>query len=553
MPTFGQKFASFFSRGARMFSRPTSPSPQPGAVAGYPNGGMPASVPLPGVSPYASTPRTHEELARAMLDPQAYFGRVSYDAGPSQTRFSSYPATDLTPAKIAGAQLEATSGYPLRWSEMIEQILSRDAHLSGIAQQRVDDVVKGSWSLVRSTPDDLGASLRGFVEEALRGVDTLDDALAWLLWANAYGYAACEVVWGNQKITFPGPDGKRIGPIDAIVPVRLVPVHPKHFRFDMRTDEPQLWLGSSTVSLPCGKFVFNRGEGQHPITARRGYMWPCAWLSMFKSNGWAGWAAFVDRYGMPSPLIEYNGTMAQYAEYKQAMNEILNNLGQGLGAILPENAFKVTIPTPPTGGRSSDPHSALSDACDAAQSIRVLGATLTAKIGNVGSFAASSTHADVKYAREEADARRLWATLRSELLSPMVAFNREALCAAISDRGVKDCTPDMLPRRVPRGLHRVPREIDPVQRMQLIVAAVNDLGLEVGREPLFHEFNLPQPMGPDDVAPGRPENVTRGGKIVGAVEAANQGAEAPVEPQSGQSAGEAVGSEPPPSTEAPGR
>ena len=530
MPTASQRLAALLSGGARLFgaaSQRLDPRPQPGAVAGYPSGGPSPAAELRGVSTWGTTPKNlSDEVARQLLTPEAYMGRVTYSAGPAQTRFSSYPATDLMPEKIAGAQQEAFAGYPLRWAEMVEQILARDAHLGGIAQQRVDDVTKGAWRLVRATPDPTAACLRGFCEEALRGLDAFDDGMGWLLLGNAYSYGACEVVWRRERVSFPGPRGERIGPIDVVVPARLEPVHAKHFRFDLRTDEPLLWLGSEQVSLPFGKFVFYRGEGQHPITERRGYMLACAWLSMFKSNGWAGWAAFVDRFGMPTPLVEYDGTLAQYAEYKKAFEDVLNNLGKGLGAIFPKNTFAITIPSPPSGGTANDPHSALSDACDAAQSVRVLGATLTAKIGNVGSFSASSTHAEVKYAREEADARRMWATLRSDLLSPLVAFNAPTLCRALEAAGYL-CSLDELPRRVPRGMHRVPREVDPLQRMQLVATAVNDLGMRVGAEAMYDAFDLPQPTSENDVLPGRVEVLSSGGKAVGAVEASNDGAEAP--------------------------
>lgn len=531
MPTAAERFAAVLRRGARLFesaARSVDPKPSPGAPPAYAAGsGIAPGVTLPGVTAYATTPKNlSDRTARALLEPEAYLGRVTYDAGPSLARFSSYPATDLTPEKIAGAQQEAAAGWPLRWEEMIEQILSRDAHLSGIGQQRVDDVVKGSWRLVRSSADDAAACVRSFCDEALRAVDALDDGMAWLLWGNAYCYNACEVVWRRERVTFPGPRGEVIGPIDAVVPARLVAVHPKHFRFDLRTDEPLIWLGSSQLSLPFGKFVFYRGEGQHPIAERRGYMWPCSWLSMFKSQGWAGWAAFVDRFGMPTPLVEYDGTLAQYDEYKRAFEDVLNNLGKGLGAIFPRNAVGIRHLESPQGGRAQDPHSALSDACDAAQSIRVLGATLTAKIGNVGSFAASTTHADVKYAREEADARRLWSTLRSDLLAPMVAFNATELARALEAANY-GCPPDSLPRRVPRGMHRVPREVDPAQRMQVVRDAVNELGLRVSAEAMYDAFDLPQPSGDGDVLPGRAESVASGGKLIGAVEAAREGAEAP--------------------------
>ena len=481
-------------------------------------------------APFSGTPKNNNQsLLAELASPEAYFGRLSPFLGPSPARFSGFPATDLTPEKITGAQQEALAGYPLRWSEMIEQIVSRDAHLAGIAQQRVDDVIKGTWRLVRSVNDEIADGVRSFNHEALRGVDELEDAFAWLLWGNAYCYNATETTWKRSRLSFPGPKGETIVVDDAVVPSRMDAVHPKHFRFDLQTDEPLLWLGGDQISLPFGKFLFYRGEGQHPITERRGYMWQCAWLSMFKSIGWSGWAVYVERFGLPTPLLQYDGTIEQYNEHRTIYEQILQWIGRGYGAIAPQS-LKIDFAKADGAGRAADPHSALSDACDAAQSIRVLGATLTAKIGNVGSFAASTAHMDVKYAREEADARRLWAVVRPQLLTPITVINAEPLARALNAAGY-NCTPDMIVRRVPRGLHRVPREIDPIQRMDMLDRAVNKLGMKIGMEAIYDELNLPQAQGPNDVAPGEPQQVASGGKVVGTVEASNEGAEAPKEPE----------------------
>lgn len=489
------------------------------------------SVKLPGVPqwPHGSPRNGNAALRSALGDPESYFGRISYDAGPSWTRFSSNPATDLTPEKISGAQQEAISGYPMRWMEMIEQVLSRDSHLGGITQQRVEDVIKGSWRLVRSTNDDLAACIRSFCEEAVRSIEGWEDGLGWLLLSNAYGFNAVEITWKLDRVTFPGPNGKIIGPLEVIVPARIDPVHPKHFRFDLRTDEPLLWLGSDQVSLPFGKFIFNKGEGHHPITERRGFMWPCVWLSMFRSIGWAGWAVYVERFGLPTPLLQYEGDEAQYQEHKTIYEQILQWLGRGNGAIAPKS-LEISFPKAEGGGRANDPHSALSDACDSAQSVRVLGATLTAKIGNVGSFSATAGHLEVKYAKEEADARRCWSSNHADLLTPLVVFNADALARALAQAGYSDATPDRIRRRVPRGLHRVPREIDPGALMDLHDKAVNKLGMKVSTESCYDKFDLAQPLSDKDVLPGAPQPVTSGGKVVGSVEASTDGADAPKEP-----------------------
>jgi phage gp29-like protein len=477
---------------------------------------------IPGIPHYGKV--TGDDQTRAALESLGVFtSRVAPLAGPTRTRFSIWPADGLTPEVIVGAQRDAvTSGIPLRWVELIDQIYSRDGHYAAVTNQRVEDCIKGTWRLTRSAADDAGTAMRNFVAEAYGQCSRWRDGLGWLLYSNLYGYNAVEVEWEETEITFPGPKGETIGPVAVFLPKRLHNVHPKHFRFDIESDDPLFWIGNGFQRLPPGKFIFMDGDGLHPIKVRRGHAWQCCWYSLFRSAGWASWAVHVDRFSLPLPVIEYDGDVAQYNEYKNAYEDILNSLGQGKGVILPKSGASIDIKDPPGGGTSSDPASALSDACDAGQSIRVLGATLTAKIGNVGSFAASETHADVKYAKEENDVGRLWERIDEQLTAPLIAFNAQALAAALNAAGYS-VDPNLLMRRVPRGKHRVPRESDPMQEAQTVSVLVNELGLPLSQEGMLDRIDVPRAASEEDRIRGRAESVSKGGALMTAADAAKPG------------------------------
>lgn len=466
-----------------------------------------------------------DEKTRRLLESWgAYSSRATPSAGPSRTRWSLWPGDALTPEIIIGAQREAVaSGIPLRWVELIDQAYSRDGHYAAVTNQRVEDCIKGTWRLTRAANDDAGTAMRNFVSEAYTQCSRWRDGLGWLLYSNLYGYNSVEVEWHETRIWFPGPKGEVIGPVDVVLPKQLHNVHPKHFRFDLDSDDPRFWLGNSYAELPLGKFVFLDGDGLHPTKIRRGHAWQCIWYSLMRSIGWASWAVAVDRFSLPVPLIQYDGDVSQYNEYKAAWEDILNSLGSGKGAIVPKTGAQFDIKDPPDGGRASDPASALSDACDAGQSIRVLGATLTAKIGNVGSFAASSTHADVKYSKEENDVGRLWERVDEQLSYPLVLFNCENIARALNDRGYRNITPELLLRRVPRGKHRVPRESDPMVEVQVADYLVNKLGLPLSTEGALDRVDWPRAIDEKDRIKGEAQSVAKGGALVTASEAAKPG------------------------------
>ena len=163
---------------------------------------------------------------------------------------------------------------------------------------------------------------------------------------------------------------------------------------------------------------------------------------------------------------------------------------------------------------------------------RVRRSSTTASIGNVGSFSASTAHLEVKYAREEADARRMWRALRSQLIVPFVRINAYALAEALADAGypTNDVDPAALLRRAPSGLHRVPRESSATERFAILRGAV-EIGMDVSAEQTHYDLDIPRARGAADRIPGPPQQVTKGGKVVGSVEASSEGAEAPEEPK----------------------
>lgn len=477
---------------------------------------------IPGAAHYGQQP-PDAKTRRVLESWGVYESRVSPLAGPARTRWALWPGDGLTPAVIVSAQRDAVaSGIPYKWVELVDQIYSRDGHYAAVTNQRVEDCIKGTWRLTRAAPDDAGTAMRNFVAEVYGHVSRWRDGLGWLLYSNLYGYSAVEVEWHETRVWFPGPKGETIGPVDVVLPKRLHNVHPKHFRFDLESDDPLFWLGNTYQPLPLGKFVFMDGDGLHPIKARRGHAWQCVWYSMFRSAGWAAWATHVDRFSLPVPIIRYDSDIAQYPEYQASYQDILNSLGQGKGAILPKDGGEIEIKDPPQGGRSNDPASALSDACDAGQSIRVLGATLTTKIGNVGSFAASDTHADVKYSKEENDVGRMWERIDEQLTEPLVLFNAERLADALNAAGYREVTPELLARRVPRGKHRVPRESDPLVEAQAADIYVNRLGLPLSIEGALDRIDWPRAVDDDDRIRGEAQAVAKGGALMTSADAADK-------------------------------
>lgn len=462
--------------------------------------------------------------ARRVLDSwEALAGRVSPDAGPTRDRWALWLADDLTPEVIINAQRAAvTSGQPLQWVELIDQIYSRDGHYSSVTSQRVADVMRGRWTFRRNGNDDAADIALAFAQEVQRRVHRWRDGLGWLLYANLYGYNAVEIEWEEADISFAGPNGKTIGPFRAALPKRLHNVHPKHFRFSTDVaseDDPLFWIGSNHEPLPLGKFIFMDGDGLHPLKVRHGHAWQCVWYSLFRSVAWSSWATRVNRFDMPIPMMGYEGGLAQYAEYKAAMIDIDKSLGSGKGIRYPKNDMTLEIASPPGGGTANDPQSALAGACDVGQTIRVLGAELVNTQGNTGSFAAKSQDVATKYNLEDWDAARLAERIDEQFTAPLVLFNAEALATAANLAGY-NVTPDQLTARCPLGKQAVPREMTPQIRATVLGMLV-DKGMPISMEGEFDNFDFQRARNAEDRIPGEAQTVAAGAALKTAADAAD--------------------------------
>lgn len=461
-----------------------------------------------------------EQTVKAIRSADAMFGRVSYGAGPTFTRYSSYPASGISPERITAILKECDNGNPLRKAELDEQVLERDAHLGGIDYARKVEVSGKPFRVQARNETPVALSIAKFVRSVVDEIDAFDQGLEDLLGASGRGYSVSEIIWKFDDVRFPDLNGK---PIKAQVlrPCSLEYVHQKHFRFDLVTDEPYLLIGNGEVSLPPWKFVFHSAAGTG-IVERRGYMRSVVWLHAAKQWSMRDWLVYEHLYGLPQIEGIYDSDIALQDTHRTIYEKILQDFGQGIPAIHPRD-FEVKITPPPSGGKSDDVHGAIIGMCNAEMSKRVQGETLTTEMGGTGSYNASETHADTKHAFIRGDARKLGHTIRRELFHAILELNAGTLARAlgVNEEEIMDVVPFMI--------WRIDRETNPEARARIISMAINEWGMSVDEDQTRDEFGIDHPKSGSEPLAGAALKVTRGGKLVGSLGASQDGAAAPIE------------------------
>lgn len=473
---------------------------------------VPPKVPDIGLQAPVIYPATPHGLD-VIYSREALFGQISHSAGPSLTRYGSYPATALDPMKVYSIFQDADRGVVLRYGEACMQILQRDGHLFTVDRARRVEVANKDFRVFPGDEtDDLAKALAGFMHEAVQNIDSFDRANYSALSKNLVGYACNEIIWAPGKVRFRGLDGRPVV-VQGLYPRQLAWVHPKHFHFDYGTDEPLLDMGQDGwLPLPETKFIWHVANGDG-IASTRGYIRPVAWLHMMKHQALAAWAVYLNLFGIPNIWAKIPREKWEDPLFKSTLESALQKFGQGQPAVLFDDQ-DVTIQPASPGGGSNDTHSKHVGFCNAEISKVVQGETLTTELSQTGGYNTSDTHEATMYGTVKADGDTLDAEWRSQLFVATLKMNALGLARALGR------SPEEILLACPRCEHVIERDVSPVQAAQILDIGVNKLGVKIGAGQFYRKFGWSPPAPGEEVLKGEPQIISADGAAVGSIDAA---------------------------------
>jgi len=197
----------------------------------------------------------------------------------------------------------------------------------------------------------------------------------------------------------------------------------------------------------------------------------CAWWFLFKNYSVKDWVAFCEVYGMPLRLGKYDpgATKAD----REALMTAISMLGSDAAGIISKST-EIDFIRLEGASINADLYERLATFANKEMSKAILGQTLTAEVGEVGSYAASQTHNDVRLDLAKADTKACAATMRYQLIRPLVGFNY----------GWDTSIPDYEP---------VWKEEEDLKDKSDWVTALLDRNVEMPASFIRLQFNIPEP------------------------------------------------------------
>ncbi len=381
-------------------------------------------------------------------------------------KYSEYPSDGLTPVRLAEIFKEADAGDVLRQAELFEEMEEKDPHLFSQLQTRKNAVTGLDYEVIPFDSDDpRDKEIAEFVEAQLGGIEGFEDIMLDLLDAIGKGFAVSEIMWSYDE--------------GHVVVDDIRSRHQKRFFWDSVDDSFKVRTQEAPegIELPKNKFIVHKYKARSGHPSRAGVLRVVAWMYLFKNYTLKDWVAFCEVFGMPLRLGKYQPGASE--DDKRALMQALVAIGADAAGIFPDGTAIEFVNTEKTS--STDLYERLARYCDEQVSKAILGQTLTSDSGG-GSYAQSKTHNDVRHDLTVADCKAIAATLRRDLIRPLVLYNFGE------------------DKRIPYLRFDAEESEDLTQTATVIGTLIREAGLKVPTSYIYKKFSIPKPEGDEEVA-----------------------------------------------------
>lgn len=378
--------------------------------------------------------------------------------GDVNDRYSNYPSEGLNPRKLAIIFKEADQGNVRRQMELYEDMEEKDPHLFSQLQTRKMAVTGLDWEVQPYSENEKDVEIADFVREQLKNIEEFSNVMSDMLDAIGKGTSVMELIWGLY-------DGYNI-----IEDIKYVP--PKKLMWSYEKEELLICTDDfpSGISMPENKFVVHNYKAKSGHPSRSGVLRIVSWMYLFKNYTIKDWVAFCEVFGMPLRLGKYNQSASE-DDKKELMKAIIQ-MGSDAAGIVPDTTMIEFIESNKTS--TVDIYEKLARYCDEQISKAILGQTLTSDSGG-GSYAQSKTHNEVRHDLTAADARSLEATIRRDIIRPLVYYNFG------SDWNI------------PMFLIDTKEDEDQKELSEVYRTLITEVGLPVSQQHLYKKFGIPRP------------------------------------------------------------
>jgi hypothetical protein len=384
-------------------------------------------------------------------------------------------------------------GQLLQKDDTDRYVLRQSTHMLGVDRARRSKVFRSPLIFKPLDRSDAARIVCNFARKVFDDFDGLLEGVGEMLFANAAGGQAMEIVWKPPRETSVVVGKDTTATIQAEGLDALLPIYNRYLRYDVVTDRPWLDMGGRTVdpfvdpetAEPTHKVLLHKTFGDGHIR-QRGYMFSCHYYHHFETLSVEKWITVLETFGAVNPYLQMRGSGFTSDEDKEDAYDALANHGTGKPAVIHERWGELKHAPIPAGVDARGMHAAIIGMIHEEESKAIQGETLTAEIGDVGSYKAADIHEGQQEHVQWIDAHYSANTLR-RLVRFVIEVNREELAR------ITGLTPEAVCALVPRVSWFLDRKVDPVARLGMFKTALVDMRLPLDPEQVYDEMHFLTP------------------------------------------------------------
>jgi phage gp29-like protein len=279
--------------------------------------------------------------------------------------------------------------------------LKNDPHVWSCIQSRKSGLLSLEWELESRGSDGVADEVRAMLSDL-----DIHEIQRDMLEAPLFGFQPLELIWSISS------NGRRLAP------KALIAKPQEWFYFDNDSRLRFRQKDGSEGILPLPEKIINVSyEADYLNPYGQSLLSKCYWPVTFKNGGMRYWMTFVERYGMPFFIAQYQrGSTAE--ESQELLDSMKKMAGDSLFVAPMDVNFQIKEASKTS---SSELFRELTKHCNAEISKAILSQTLTTEL-DMGSYAASMTHFKVRKEVVQSDARLIERAF-NELIRHIVALN----------------------------------------------------------------------------------------------------------------------------------
>lgn len=329
---------------------------------------------------------------------------------------------NLRPEQVSAILMEADSGRPARFVDLMHESRQKDGHLHSVLQASETAITALEWALaVRgNVPKRKAKKAAEECTEALKECDTLSLGVAHLAGEGPlFGYAYDQVIW--HKV-----DGGHLWPQE------FKPVSCRRFAF---TREGELRFIQSPYASPDtsgvdlmeayrpGKFLCYKPRVNGDVLPREGLARLLVWFALFRNWDLRDWFQMAELAWKPKRRAEYDKAEWASKEDKRALKTILERWHSTGIAIHPNTVKLFMEAAKGVTGTVGSSHNELAKFCGYEMSKAVLGITDATESDATGARAATESRQELRKELRDARAMGIARVIYRQLIVPFVEIN----------------------------------------------------------------------------------------------------------------------------------